>query len=134
MSSYLRHLLLALNAFVVLVVPTSAFADEPYDLVIRGGTIVDGSGNPWFKADLAIRGDRIAKLGRVQPGNARREIDASGRIVSPGFIDIHSHSDYLLLEDGNAQSKIRQGVTTEVLGEGESAGPFQGRLTAPGEH
>lgn len=107
---------------------STAATDEPYDLVIRGGTIVDGSGNPWYRGDVASRGDRIAKLGRVTLGQAKREIDVTGWVVSPGFIDIHSHSDYLLLEDGNAQSKIRQGVTTEVLGEGRSAGPFQGKL------
>lgn len=98
-----------------------------YDLVIRNGRIVDGSGNPWFHADLAIKGDRIAAIG---PGLTTdgREIDAKGFVVAPGFVDIHSHSDFLLLEDGHAQSKIRQGVTTEILGEGNSAGPNQGRL------
>jgi N-acyl-D-aspartate/D-glutamate deacylase len=60
----------------------------------------------------------------VPAGTAKREIDAKGLVVAPGFIDMHSHSDYLLLQDGDAQSKIRQGVTTEVLGEGRSAGPF----------
>ncbi|HAY80449.1 MAG TPA: hypothetical protein DCY79_11630 [Planctomycetaceae bacterium] len=103
-------------------------ATEHYDILIRGGKIVDGSGNPWFLGDVAIRGDRIAKVARRISGTARREIDASGLIVAPGFIDIHSHSDYLLLEDGNAQSKITQGVTTEVLGEGHSAGPRTGLL------
>ena len=106
-----------------------AKADEPvYDLVIRHGKIVDGSGNPWFHGDVAIRGNRIVAVGRVPPGMIRRAIDARGLVVAPGFIDMHSHSDYLLLEDGNAQSKIRQGVTTEVLGEGTSAGPFKGAL------
>jgi N-acyl-D-amino-acid deacylase len=106
-----------------------AQAEEPvYDLVIRHGKIVDGSGNPWFHGDVAIRGDRIVAVGRVPPGMSRREIDARGLVAAPGFIDMHSHSDYLLLEDGNAQSKIRQGVTTEVLGEGTSAGPFKGAL------
>ena len=98
-----------------------------YDLLIRGGKIVDGSGNPWFQGDVAIKGDRIVAIGRV-PGNARRVIDADGLVIAPGFIDMHSHSDWVLLEDGNAQSKIRQGVTTEVIGESSSAGPFQGKL------
>jgi N-acyl-D-aspartate/D-glutamate deacylase len=100
---------------------------DDYDLVIRGGTIVDGSGAPRVAGDVAIRGDRIVALGAV-PGRGRSEIDARGRIVAPGFIDMHSHSDYLLLEDGSAQSKIRQGVTTEVLGEESSGGPSKGKL------
>jgi N-acyl-D-aspartate/D-glutamate deacylase len=109
----------------------AADGEEPrFDLVIRGGRIVDGTGNPWFGGDVAIRGDRIVVVGHVPAGRAERELDAAGRIVAPGFIDMHSHSDFLVLEDGDAQSKIRQGVTTEVLGEGASAGPAQGRLPA----
>jgi N-acyl-D-aspartate/D-glutamate deacylase len=105
-------------------------AEEPaYDLLIRNGTIVDGSGNPWFRGDVAVRGERIVVVGRVPPGTAKREIDAKGLVVALGFIDMHSHSDYLLLEDGHAESKIRQGVTTEVLGEGRSAGPQKGKLS-----
>jgi N-acyl-D-amino-acid deacylase len=101
---------------------------EAYDIIIRGGEIVDGTGNPWFGGDVGIRGDRIVAIRRNLKGKADREIDASGLVVAPGFIDIHSHSDWLLLEDGHAQSKIRQGVTTEILGEGGSVGPFKGKL------
>lgn len=107
-----------------------AFVDsmaQDYDLLIRNGKIVDGSGNPWFHGDVAIKGDRIAEVGRVA-GEARRVVDATGLVVAPGFIDMHSHSDWVLFEDGNAQSKIRQGVTTEVLGESTSPGPFKGKL------
>lgn len=100
-----------------------------YDLVIRGGKIVDGSGNPWFRGDVAINGDRIVSVGRIA-GDAKRVIDATDLVVAPGFIDMHSHSDWVLLEDGAAQSKIRQGVTTEVIGESASAGPFKGKLAA----
>ncbi len=78
--------------------------------------------------DLAIRGERIITIGHIPSGRARREINAAGLVVAPGFIDMHSHSDTLLLEDGHAQSKIRQGVTTDVLGEGSSAGPRKGEL------
>ncbi|HUS35427.1 MAG TPA: amidohydrolase family protein, partial [Verrucomicrobiae bacterium] len=98
-----------------------------FDVVIRNGRVMDGSGNPWFYGDVAISGDRIVGVGPVG-GDAKRTIDATGLVVAPGFIDMHSHSDWTLLEDGDAQSKIRQGVTTEVLGESTSAGPFQGAL------
>jgi N-acyl-D-aspartate/D-glutamate deacylase len=100
-------------------------AEPAYDLLIRNGHIVDGTGNPWFVGDVAVKGDRIVAVGRKLEGKAKREIDAKGLVVAPGFIDMHSHSDFLLLEDGNAESKIRQGVTTEVLGEGNSAGPYK---------
>jgi N-acyl-D-amino-acid deacylase len=120
--------LFAVTAALLGVHPVAA-ADAPYDLLIRNGRIVDGSGNPWFYGDVAVRGDRIVAVGRVPAGTARREIDARGLVVAPGFIDMHSHSDYLLLEDGLAQSKVRQGVTTEVLGEGTSAAPRKGELS-----
>src|SRR5947209_7380951 len=119
------------SLLLLLAVATSASAAEPaYDLVIRNGTIVDGTGNPWFRGDVAVRGERMVAVGRVPAGTAKREIDAKGLVVAPGFIDMHSHSDYVLLEDGSAQIKVRQGVTTEVLGEGQSAGPFKGKLEA----
>ena len=108
---------------------TAICQELAYDLVLRGGMIVDGTGNPWHRGDVAIVGDRIAAVGRILPGKAQREIDATGLVIAPGFIDIHSHSDYLLLEDGQALSKLTQGVTTEVLGEGSSPGPFRGALT-----
>src|SRR5258707_14407391 len=118
-----------LAALIVALLLSAVRAEEPaFDLLIRNGTIVDGSGNPWFRGDVAVRGERIVAVGRVPPGQAKREIDAKGLVVAPGFIDMHSHSDYLLLEDGDAQSKIRQGVTTEILGEGQSAGPNKGKL------
>src|SRR5271169_3862306 len=110
---------------------TAATQETPYDLVLRNGKIVDGTGNPWFHADLAIKGDKIAALGKIAANTGKREIDVKGLIVAPGFIDMHSHSEFTVLEDGNAQSKIRQGVTTEVLGESSSPGPFQGKLTPP---
>ena len=105
-----------------------------HDLVIRGGKLVDGTGNPWVYGDIAIRGDRIVAVGKVPAGTVKREIDAKGLVVAPGFIDMHSHSDTLLLEDGSAPSKVRQGVTTEVLGEGSSAGPYIGATRADGRY
>jgi N-acyl-D-aspartate/D-glutamate deacylase len=131
MRTILPFSLLAALAACLFVVPAPVEAAEPeYDLVIRNGRIVDGSGNPWFHGDVAITGDKIVAVGRVPEGKAKQTIDAKGLIVAPGFIDMHSHSDDLLLEDGHAQSKIRQGVTTEVLGEGRSAGPLKGQLSA----
>jgi N-acyl-D-amino-acid deacylase len=121
-------------AFTLALIPSSQIAatqDAPFDLVVRNGKIVDGTGNPWFLGDLAIKGDKISAIGKIAPKAGKREIDAKGLIVAPGFIDAHSHSDYLILEDGRAMSKITQGVTTEVLGESSSPGPFQGNLNSP---
>lgn len=128
MLSILRGVILA--AALIATMPRTGNADEPaFDLVLRHGRIVDGTGNPWYYGDVAIRGDRIVAVGRVT-GKGQTELDITGMVVAPGFIDIHSHSDTLLLEDGAAQSKIRQGVTTEVLGEGESVAPAAGKLPA----
>jgi N-acyl-D-amino-acid deacylase len=112
-------------------------APEPqFDLIIRNGNVVDGSGELWFPADVAVKGDTIVKVGRLDETelSAKHIIDARGLTVAPGFIDIHSHSDYSLLVDGTAQSKIRQGVTTEVLGEAPSAGPLKGKATKDLSH
>src|SRR3989454_7864746 len=123
-----RRLQPLLFGFIALFLPAFLHAAvAEYDLVIRNGKIVDGSGNPWFYGDVAIKRDRIASVGRIA-GEATRVIDVAGLVVAPGFIDMHSHSDWVLLEDGNAQSKVRQGVTTEVIGESTSAGPFKGKL------
>jgi N-acyl-D-amino-acid deacylase len=117
-----------LGALWILVTACVQAADTRYDLVIRNGRVVDGTGNPWFYGDVGVKGDQIAAVGIV-PDRGRKEIDARGLIVAPGFIDIHSHSDWTLLENGNAESKIRQGVTTEVIGEGFSVAPCEGRLS-----
>ena len=125
----LHHVLFCLVLPVLFVARGAVAQDDAYDLVLRNGQIIDGSGNPWFKGDVAIRGDRIVAIGRVAKISAKREIDATGLAMAPGFIDMHSHSDSVLLEDGNANSKIHQGVTTEVLGEGSSAAPLEGQLS-----
>ena len=101
--------------------PGESFA-APYDLLIAGGRVVDGTGSPWFRADVAIRGDRIAGIGR-NLGRARDTLDATGMIVAPGFIDMLGHSEFRLLADGRAISKITQGVTTEITGEVSSVVP-----------
>jgi N-acyl-D-amino-acid deacylase len=109
---------------LLLVLPASA---QDLDLLIRGGRIVDGTGNPSFLGDIGIRNDRIVAMGRLGNATAKRTIDATGLTVAPGFIDIHNHSDYTLVADGNAQSMIRQGVTSMILGEGGSAAPIGGK-------
>ncbi|MGE3819780.1 MAG: amidohydrolase family protein, partial [Isosphaeraceae bacterium] len=118
------------TAWAVVALARVLTADDSrnYDLVIRNGRVVDGSGNPWFLGDVAIRGDRIVAVGGKIEGGRDREIDAKGLIVAPGFIDMHSHSDRPLLEDGAALSKLHQGVTTEILGEDSSGGPAKGEV------
>jgi N-acyl-D-amino-acid deacylase len=100
----------------------NAVSHREYDLVIRHARVLDGTGNPWFYTDVGVTGDRITHVGTI-PEKGKREIDAAGMYLTPGFIDMHSHSDYTLLVDGNAESKLRQGVTTEILGEASSAAP-----------
>lgn len=99
-----------------------------YDVIIRNGRIVDGSGNPWYSADIAIRADRIAAIGKLDKATANRVIDASGLVVAPGFIDMLGQSELSLLIDNRAVSKLSQGITTEITGEGGSIAP-QNALT-----
>ncbi len=101
----------------------SARNEQPYDLLIRGGRVIDGTGAAWFYADVGVRDGRIAAIGNLHDHAAREVVDASGKVVTPGFIDMHTHSDFSLLKDGRGLSKIRQGVTTEVIGEGSSVAP-----------
>ncbi len=98
-----------------------------YDLLIRNGTVVDGTGSPGVRTDVAVTGDTIVAVAPGLTANARRTIDAQGLVVAPGFIDMHTHSDSSLVEDGRATSFLLQGVTTELLGEHTSAGPILGR-------
>ncbi|MCZ2152134.1 MAG: amidohydrolase family protein, partial [Bryobacterales bacterium] len=109
-------------SFLLLALAPAVFAQD-YDLLIRNGRLVDGTGNPSFLADLAVKDQRVAAIGKLAGKTARRTIDAAGLTVAPGFIDIHNHSDYTVLADGNAQSMIRQGVTSMIFGEGGSAAP-----------
>ena len=99
-----------------------------YDVLIRHGHILDGTGNPWYAADIAIRGDRIAAIGPLEGAQAKRVIDASGLVVSPGFIDMLGQSEESLLIDHRSQSKLSQGITSEITGEGGSVAP-QNELT-----
>src|SRR6185369_3779241 len=117
-------IIVALVLIAGAVAPALTAQPQEYDVVITNGRIVDGTGNPWFYGDVAIRGDRIVKVGRIVPAQAKRTIDARGLIVAPGFIDMLGQSEQNLLIDPRAESKVFQGITTEVTGEGGSAAPL----------
>src|SRR5713101_5831583 len=102
-----------------------------YDMLIRNGHVIDGTGNPWYAADVAINGDRIAAIGDLHDAHAKREIDAQSRIVSPGFIDMLGQSEFSLLLDNRSLSKLAQGITTEITGEGSSIAPQNEKTLAP---
>ena len=118
-------MVLRLFLMLVVCVLVPLRAQETFELVIANGTVVDGSGSAGRKADVGVRGGKIAAIGDLQKAARTRTIDATGLVVSPGFIDMHNHSDSSLLSDPKCQSMIRQGVTTMVLGEGGSAGPVR---------
>ncbi|HKY09729.1 MAG TPA: D-aminoacylase, partial [Candidatus Binatia bacterium] len=90
-----------------------------FDIVIHGGRLIDGTGNPWFYGDLAIKDGKIANIGKINPEAGARAISAKGYVVTPGYIDMHTHSDQPVVADGNAESKVRQGVTLDIIGESQ---------------
>lgn len=104
---------------------------ESYDVIIRSGHILDGTGNPWYAADIGIRGDRIAAIGKLGDATAKQTIDAAGKIVAPGFIDMLGQSESSLLIDNRSLSKLSQGITSEITGEGGSIAPQDERTLAP---
>ena len=129
--------LLTMSAFIGLSMLSSLFAAKSsapsqtamdFDIIIKGGTVYDGTGAEPKHVDVAIRGDRIAGVGDFKTAKAKAVIDATGFAVAPGFINMLSWSNESLIQDGRSQSEIRQGVTTEVMGEGESMGPVNDRV------
>lgn len=122
MTFFSRGLLSVLTAFALLAAATPGFALNDYDIVIRGARILDGAGNPWITGDVAVRDGRIAKVGRVT-GTGEREIDASGKYLSPGWIDMMDQSGRVLRDVGLAPNKINMGVTTLIGGEGGTVVP-----------
>lgn len=126
----LRRSLFAALAALSLAGCAATQSAERYDVIISGGTVYDGSGGVPFVGDVAIQGDRIAAIGNLAGVPANERIDASGMAVSPGFINMLSWSTESLIEDGHSQSDIRQGVTLEVMGEGESMGPLNESMRA----
>src|SRR5437870_1266321 len=124
-------------AVTILSMLSSALATEPstrspksagFDVIVKGGTVYNGTGAEPKHADVAIRGDRIAGIGDLKTAKAKTIIDATGLAVAPGFINMLSWSNESLIQDGRSQSEIRQGVTTEIMGEGESMGPVNDRV------
>jgi dihydroorotase/N-acyl-D-amino-acid deacylase len=127
-----RLTLLAASALFCLSAFAAAKTREgpPDDLLFQNGRVVDGTGAPWFVADVAVRGGKIVAVGKLDAKRAKRVIDASKLVVAPGFIDLLGQSEYNVLVDPRAASKITQGITTEVTGEGESIAPLDDRLIA----
>ena len=119
------------HAVFSLVLLTASLYAQQYDVLIRNGRLIDGTGNPWTYADVGVIGDRIAFVGRAPQGvTAKRTIDASGLIVAPGFIDMLGQSELFLLIDKQGVSKLTQGVTTEITGEGGSIAPTNDAINA----
>src|SRR3989442_12874375 len=116
------------SVFLIGLLPV--FGQEPpnFDVIIKGGTVYDGTGAEPRHVDVAIRADRIAGIGDLKTAKAKTIIDATGLAVAPGFINMLSWSNESLIQDGRSQSEIRQGVTTEIMGEGESMGPVNDRV------
>src|SRR5579864_6876943 len=127
MKSLLAKIRVHSAALLILCLAPMAIAQESqsntYDVIIKNGKIIDGSGNPWVSGDIAIRGDRIAKIGNLDGANATRIIDAHNLVVAPGFIDMLGQSEMSLLIDNRSLSKLSQGITSEVTGEGGSVAP-----------
>jgi N-acyl-D-amino-acid deacylase len=114
---------LAVNALAIERAPA---LEAPYDLIIANGHIIDGTGSPWYAGDVGIRDGRIAAIGKLGDARANRRIDAAGKVVAPGFIDMLGQSEFTILVDPRLPSKIYQGITTEITGEGTSAAPLSG--------
>ncbi len=113
----------AVAGLVVFLAALARAQSAPYDVVIRNGHIIDGTGSPWYAADVGIRDGRIAAIGDLRGASAKRTIDAHGMVVAPGFIDMLGQSELTILVDPHLPSKIYQGITTEITGEGGSVAP-----------
>ena len=116
-----RKILLGALSVLPLLLVANTPAPE-YDIVIRNGRVLDGAGNPWVSADVAVKDGRVVGVGQI-PGRGTKEIDATGRYVSPGFIDMMDQSGSVLLKNGAAENKLRMGVTTVIAGEGGTPVP-----------
>ncbi|MBL8213631.1 MAG: D-aminoacylase [Bryobacterales bacterium] len=122
-----------MRLLLTLLVAGALLPAQDFDLLLTGGRVVDGSGNPWYRADIGIRNGRIAEIGRLTGRKAKRTIAADGHVIAPGFVDMMGATSLpLLLEPSSAESKLRQGITTILSGEGGSLAP-QTEKTFPAE-
>src|SRR5271168_864409 len=124
---YMNSILLGLALSVTAAAVAGA---QPYDLVLENGHIIDGTGSTWYAGDIAIRNGRIAEIGRLTDKPARRRIDVHGLVVAPGFIDMLGQSEMSILVNPHLPSKIYQGITSEITGEGGSAAPLTDAIRA----
>jgi N-acyl-D-amino-acid deacylase len=115
---------------LTLIIACTQPPQQEFDYILRDGTIYDGTGKPSFKGDVAIQGDTIVAIGDLKNAKAKKEINASGLAIAPGFINMLSWADRSLLLDGRSMSDIKQGVTLEVFGEGWSPAPVKRKATA----
>src|SRR2546422_7892552 len=125
------NLFFAVVAFVFLLTCSSTFAEKPapsFDLIITNGHIIDGTGSPWYSGDIGISNGKIAAIGNLSQVTRKRTIDAKGMVVAPGFIDMLGQSEETILVDPRLPSKIYQGITTEITGEGGSIAPLNDAL------
>jgi len=132
MGANKRRIIIGTIIAVVLAAGVGLAQEPVYDLVFAGGRVVDGTGAPWFRADVGVVGDRVAAIGNLAKAAAKRRIDASRLVIAPGFIDMMGQSEYNLLVDNRVASKITQGITTEITGEGSSIAPLNKRMIDEG--
>ena len=128
MKHRLNAVLLLLTVFLIFVLAASAQPQAPFEVVIVNGHIIDGTGSPWYSGDVGIRDGRIAAIGTLTTAPRKRTIDAHGMAVAPGFIDMLGQSEMTILVDPRLPSKIFQGITTEITGEGGSAAPLNAAI------
>src|SRR5512143_3550797 len=129
----MKNVLLSVLTLCLCAAAAPSKPGDVYDILFTNARVVDGTGAPWFLGDVGVRGGAIAAVGRLSPASARRTIDATGLVVAPGFIDLLGQSEYNVLVDPRAASKITQGITTEVTGEGDSIAPLDDKAIAENE-
>src|ERR1041384_3921419 len=129
-SHVMPKLILSVLLLLALASLHAQSTPAPYDIIIRNGHIIDGTGSPWYSGDIGIRKGHIAALGFLGAAQAKRTIDAQGMVVAPGFIDMLGQSEVTILVNPHLPSKIFQGITTEVTGEGSSIAPLNDAIVS----